>query len=230
MDAGSDPDSHSSSVPPTPDVQRRTRSLALQDRQWDALFGEGAPSSPNVVTPHREVASIEEAHAVAKAKLARPKRKRICTPDDIFRSKKPDRTPNTPQAPETVFSRFLSNHPALAHSLCFATPVRDSHEDLESVVSDTNTLNTAEDTITSTLYYEQTKLAGLHQIHPPMPLFNHFAVEQELSEIVASERHSSARLRAILLAAKGSEDDLPPPMVHSSSSSSTHEPRSAHIV
>jgi len=67
--------------------------------------------------------------------------------------------------------------------------------DGNSVVSG-NTLNTAEDTITSTLYYETTKLAGLHQKSPPMPLFNNFQVEpsDDINRIVASHSHSSAKM------------------------------------
>lgn len=199
------------SVPATPDMKRRTRSLALQDKQWDALFSaDPRPSS-------LKGASLEQAQAVAKAKLAahpaRPrlhKRKRSTSRDDIFRSKK-EKSPSTTGAAASSsstspapnpLSRFLSNHPSLAHSLCFASPIRDSQEPDEflldpSVCSETNTLNTAEDTITSTLYYETTKLAGLEQTSPPMPLFDNYCVDErdDIHAIVGAASHSSARMR-----------------------------------
>ena len=58
-----------------------------------------------------------------------------------------------------------------------------NHNDVASVVSDSNTLNTAEDTITSTLYYETTKLAGLKQTNPLMPLYNSHAVGHAKDDI-----------------------------------------------
>jgi hypothetical protein len=187
------------SAPSTPDMKRRTRSLALQDKQWDALF------SPVVSAQQRnrsqQGTAIEHAHAVAKAKQAASqktrkgsppcKRKRTGSRDDIFRSKR-EPPPNT-----SAFSRFLTSNPVIMNSLCFATPVRESFEfDAASVVSDSMTLNTAEDTITSTLYYETTKLAGLTQKNPPMPLFNSHAVEarDDIHKIVTSRSHSSVKM------------------------------------
>jgi len=205
----SEPDPRTSSkVPATPDMKRRTRSLALQDKQWDALFDCNS-NSTRKTSPRRqtkEKISLEHAHAVAKAKLAantngyRSQKRKRQTPDDIFRSKKQQGKGPNPNP----FSRFLSSHPVIANSLCFATPVKDSEEEPDevpldrnnSVVSDTNTLNTAEDTITSTLYYEQVKLAGLKQKNPPMPLFNHYQLEagDDIREIVATESHSSRNM------------------------------------
>jgi len=176
--------------------------------------------------------TVEQAQAVAKAKLAAnggpppptptakgpPKRKRA-TPDDIFRSKgnlsppaasaangqQPNYTSCNPSRPKDAFSRFLTNHPVLANSLCFATPIRGSEDepnniplDTNSVVSDTNTLNTAEDTITSTLYYEQVKLAGLKQRNPPMPLFGAYEVKpsDDIRNVAASDSHSSIMMQS----------------------------------
>ena len=196
------------STPATPDMKRRTRSLALQDKQWDALFSSECPAQnrnrASSMQPPRRGQSLELAQAVAKAKLAASqkasrkgspacKRKRTSSRDDIFRSKR-EPPPNTTNA----FSRFLTSNPVIMNSLCFATPVRgDSfYLDAASVVSDSNTLNTAEDTITSTLYYETTKLAGLKQKNPPMPLFNSYAVEAEddIHKIVNSRSHNSFKM------------------------------------
>jgi len=141
---------------------------------------------------------MDQAQAAAKAKLVAAtskknyKRKRASSRDDIFRSKQ------GPQVNSNPFSKFLCNNPAIGAALCFATPIRDSADlcDAGSVVSDTNTLNTAEDTITSTLYYEKTKLAGLKQKNPPVPLFNCFAVEpkDDIHHIVLTHSHSSVKL------------------------------------
>lgn len=121
------------------------------------------------------------------------KRKRSCSKVDIFRSKQNPSTTNS-----NPFSRFISNNPVIINALCFANPVRDSVDlcDAGSVVSESNTLNTAEDTITSTLYYEKTKLAGLKQKNPPVPLFNCFAVDadDDIRQIVKTHSHSSVKL------------------------------------
>jgi len=177
------------------DIRRRTRSLALKDKQWDALFHDRAKKRAT----NLEVSSSSQRGPAA---ATRPKRKRSSSRDAIFRSKKPDLRGGA-APPPNPFSRFLSNHPALANSLCFATPIHDPEDvavgsvvdDTNSVVSDTNTLNTAEDTITSTLYYETTKLAGFQQTTPPMPLFNTFAVDErdDIHQIVTTRSHSSQK-------------------------------------
>jgi len=192
----------------TPDSKRRTRGLALKDQQWDAVFTEEQKGSKQKHSPKhlRRGVSMDQAQAVAKAKLAatvKPqrsrshphKRKRSGSKDDIFRSKQGPTTNSNP------LSRFLSNNPAIGNALCFANPIRDSADDgclcdAGSVVSESNTLNTAEDTITSTLYYEKTKLAGLKQKNPPVPLFNCFSVEPEddIRQIVMTHSHSSVKL------------------------------------
>lgn len=103
-------------------------------------------------------------------------------------------------------SRFLSNHEGIAKSLCFANPVRDSVELAEeearlrnaNTMGD-NTLNTCEDTITSTLYFDA-KYSHVVENRPPMPLFNQFKVDTEpgqedaLSQIVATQSHSSLNM------------------------------------
>lgn len=103
-------------------------------------------------------------------------------------------------------SRFLSNHEGIAKSLCFANPIRDPVELAEEEArlrnADTmgdNTLNTCEDTITSTLYFDA-KYSHVVENRPPMPLFNQFKVDTEpgqedaLSQIVATQSHSSLNM------------------------------------
>ena len=182
--------------PSTPEShKRRTRSL-VKNKKWDGLFTD---DEQPVSKHHKRGVSMDQAQAIAKAKLVAAtsskknyKRRRTSSRDDIFRSKQ------GPAANSNPFSRFLSNNPAIVNALCFANPIRDSADlcDAGSVVSDSNTLNTAEDTITSTLYYEKTKLAGLKQKNPPVPLFNCFAVEpkDDIHQIVLTHSHSSVKL------------------------------------
>lgn len=152
--------------------EKRTRSLKLKDKQWDQLFDN-------------KTALSQAKLAAAKTKKAH-KRRRSSSKEDIFRNKR-----QSQQA--TAFGRFLSSNPVVARSLCFANPIRDDDSDYDasSVVSDSNTLNTAEDTMTSTVYYETTKLAGLRQTHPPMPLFNNYSVQDDIHKIVETGSHSS---------------------------------------
>ena len=223
---GQDPSRKNSEIQPrTPssmDGKRRTRSLALMEKQWDVLFA-GDQHTTTTQQPHRRVASMDQARCMAKAKLAATsakqhqlrnyKRKRSCGRDDIFRSKQDHAVNSNP------LSRFLSKNPVISNALCFANPIHSSPDlcDAGSVVSESNTLNTAEDTITSTLYYEKTKLAGLKQKNPPVPLFNCFAVEpkDDIHQIVLTHSHSSVKLldmysrdnRIIL----EEEDEMTPP-------------------
>ena len=305
--------SSKSSVPSTPDMKRRTRSLTLQDKQWDALFlrtpppttttarnsshskkkrASGKKSSSSSSSPSSSDHALSHAHALAKAKLAatsaqRPtaKRKRQRA-EDIFRSRQRQsskRGGNTStQAASSSrhrgtqpnpLSRFLSSHPVLTHALCFATPIDESSDTegvgrgggggacgavvanpffernnsliSENTDGDTNTLNTVgDDTVSSTVYYERTKLAGLQQTNPPMPLFSHYQVAaagagDEIHRIVESRSHSSTAAAAARAAAAGvvaagcdwkqalqdmelaeeEEAGGPPPMTHSSSES-----------
>jgi hypothetical protein len=122
--------------------------------------------------------------------------------------------PSSNASASNRFSRFLSTHPVIASTLCFATPVTDSTDEPESVdydvhdgfnnpnvdeatsvVSGDNTLNTAEDTVTSTLYYETTKLAGLSQTSPPMPLFKSFCVDEcdDINRIISTHSHLTSK-------------------------------------
>jgi len=199
-------------TPSTPDMKRRASRLALQDKHWDALFsdpvrdGHSSSSSSKkksvMISAERKSRTIEQAQAVAQAKLSANlhkshKRKRSTSRDDIFRSKKPltaadallnnkQRIPANTCQPggANPLGRFLSNHPALANSLCFATPVRDSTDEepdtvpLRNVNSVMSGNTAGDETTTSTLYYEATKLSALRpERNPPMPLFPDHSVD-----------------------------------------------------
>lgn len=219
-----DPIPNNQRTPSTPDMKRRASRLALQDKQWDALFSDPLSSkkqSNKVVseTPSTRPRGIEHAQTLAQAKLhanmqTSHKRKRSTSKDDIFRSKKTPtldakRLPSNggPCQPGSVnpISRFLTNHPALANSLCFATPVRDSDEEEEepaTVPFDNHSVMSegCDETITSTLYYETTKLASLRpERNPPMPLFTDYSVDRgdDIRNIVAMDTHSSSKRKDI---------------------------------
>ncbi len=234
------------SLPPTPDfLKRRTQSLSLQDKQWDNLFVVSPKKHARRKTQDDHLLdgfSMEQAQAVARAKLeaAQPnmnRKRRRGGKEDIFRSKKPDNTNSG-----NPVHRFLSNHPAIMNSLCFASPVKDSRSHTEVPLHKdsmhSEAISTAEDTVTSTVYYETTRLAGLQQKNPPMPLFDSFQVDDgaEIHRIIATHSHSSQRLREMFRQqdwkvdlsddeeeddeVMQEEDDIPPPMIHSSSESS----------
>lgn len=189
--------------------KRRTNRLGLQDEQWDELFeNKGSKRPPKGGSS--PVNDLNTAQALAQAKLAanpprynRSKRKRPeKARDEIFRSKDLPAAPrgaSSAATQPTSFSRLL--HPSLA--MCFATPIRgteEEHEDTRSVDnSDTNTLNTCEDTITSTVYYES-KLAHMKETRPPMPLFNQFKVGQrdEIQTVMTQDTHSSVNMIRLL--------------------------------
>jgi hypothetical protein len=154
------------------------------------------------------------AHAVAQAKLAAnpprytrstSKRKRSAkSREEIFRSKHnvPPTSAAETKASSTPFSRLI--HPSLA--LCFATPIRGTEEEPEETElrsldnSDTNTLNTCEDTITSTVYFEN-KLSHIEETRPPMPLFNQFKLghqKDEIRNIMETDSHSSLNMIRLL--------------------------------
>lgn len=201
--------------------RRRTNRLGLQDQQWDELFEKKKSTRKVAVTVPPEsndgepaATDLNTAQALAQAKLAanpprynRTKRKRSSKArEEIFRSKDIANDARSSHAAAaarnaanaTTFTRLL--HPSLA--MCFATPVRGTEEapdemDMRSVDnSDANTLNTCEDTITSTVYYEN-KLAHMTESRPPMPLFNQFKIgssKDEIQNIVASDSHSSVNM------------------------------------
>jgi hypothetical protein len=199
-------------------VKRRTNRLELKDKEWDALFDDGKPREGVGGRPPKnpnqngtDLIDLEYAQAVAKAKLAanpsryRSKRKRSGkSPDDIFRSKDSPAQSNSTMnnTRQSTLSRLLN--PSVA--LCFATPVRGTTEEAEDSVlrsqdgSDTNTLNTCEDTITSTLYFDN-KYSHVVETQPPMPLFSQFKLGHEKDEIhtiVVTDSHSSLKMIRLL--------------------------------
>lgn len=209
------------------DSKRRTDRLGnLKDEQWDELFKSDPANRSRKPAPKKNVSSpsndVHTAQALAQAKLAanpprynRTKRKRPeKVRDEIFRSKE---TPVTEARSDSRTGNGTSNrqqnasftrliHPSLA--MCFATPIRGTDEednrseigDNTTVNSDTNTLNTCEDTITSTVYYESTKLAHLKETRPPMPLFDQFKVDtkDEIRNVMTADRHSSVNMIRLL--------------------------------
>jgi hypothetical protein len=129
--------------------------------------------------------ALMERHLVAQAKqqshggaTALNKRKRAASRHDIFRkdvvtpqqqdhellNTNANTTNNNPMNTNPL-SRFLSDHPALSRSLCWATPVRDQNEEDEEEDEDACTIKSAaDDTIASTLCsYETSKLLLLQQ-------------------------------------------------------------------
>lgn len=232
--------SQQQSDPNTQKVRRRRSSSSLRERQWDTIFttarrtqrrnsGAGSASEKNLSqnSLNERKSSSKSNQQTQNTSTSLPvafptKRKRSSgSRDDIFRTK--SRTePGTggtsstgATSPGNPFSRFLSNHPAIINSLCFATPIKgDSAEDnaftsrcgdgtpidAQSVITACDD-ETDDHTMTSTVYYETTKLAGLRQNSPPMPLFKHFAVAEkdDIHTIVASHSHSSARLIDVFL-------------------------------
>ena len=221
-------------------VKRRTNRLELKDREWDELFdGSKAPENGKIAPKAAFSATAQSrndlvnAQAVANAKLAanpsrhRSKRKRSGkSRDDIFRNRDgPMRSHQSQNAQQTTFSRLLN--PSVA--LCFATPIRGTEEEPEETAlrssdnSDTNTLNTCEDTITSTVYFDS-KYSHVVETRPPMPLFNQFKLgdqKDEISNIVATDSHSS--LKMIRLLRQAQEETAQPVHLEDSSSDSDKE-------
>jgi hypothetical protein len=200
--------------------------LELQEKEWDGLFQHDTKqkkqqqqSSKALQYQHTpENPDLEYARAVAQAKLAganpprrspkprsAPNNKRKSPSskrDEIFRTRRFEQTQKTctPQEnPTNHLTRLLSNHPGVANALCFANPVRDEDDDdlpLNQEPDDDSTLNTCEDTITSTLYFDA-KYAHLVEKRPPMPLFSHFKVNEEedhIRRIVATDSHNSLNM------------------------------------
>lgn len=154
--------------------------------------------------------------------------------DAIFRTRNfqaPSATASSRQAPPQVgeegahpMSRFFNNHQNVANALCFATPVREDGDDDAAPLNepdDDSTLNTCEDTITSTLYFDS-KYSHLVEKRPPMPLFHHFKVTEEedhIRRIVATDSHNSLKMirlmnplteKGVQLQDSSSDEEIPP--------------------
>lgn len=166
----------------------------------------GAPGNSNIPPDDNIVAAPEkrravnfDANAVAHAKLAsRPKKRKSTTPTDIFRTRGFEAREKPPPSQSAFSSRFPLN------ALCFATPIHDDDMDEDNEIlrlesDDCNTLNTCEDTVTSTVAFER-KYAHLVESRPPMPLFHQFKVNvdktvpDELRRIVATDSHNSLKM------------------------------------
>lgn len=153
-------------------------------------------------------------HRHRTASLSQTKAKADKRRDDIFRlrgfntsaaaqpSGSPPETASPSQNAAGSISRLLVMD--VGKSLCFATPVRESsseaaddEKEIKSVeTSGGNTQNTAEDTITSTLYFDA-KYSHIVESRPPMPLFRQFEVPitadkpNELTRIISAGSHTS---------------------------------------
>jgi hypothetical protein len=201
--------------------KRRTNRLQLDDEEWDELFDSGVPQEGTATVLKKDTGNqrqassssseyLDNAQELAKAKLKanpsryRPKRKRSGkSSNDIFRSKDaPPFEDGTCGDQQTPFSRLMN--PSVA--LCFATPLREAEDEPDETTliscdaSDTGTLNTCEDTITSTVYFDN-KYRHIQETRPPMPLFNQFKLgdqKNEIHTIVATDSHSSVRLIQLL--------------------------------
>lgn len=198
----------------SPEIKLRTSRLELQDKEWDALFQHDTKPKQQKPLKYQHSANpdLEYARAVAQAKLvanqpARRSQQRKSTKrktpatrrDEIFRSRRLDPPNKAPEQPQgTSFSRFLNNHQGVANALCFATPIRDEEDEAVPLhePDDDSTLNTCEDTVTSTIYFDS-KFSHLVEKRPPMPLFPHFKVSEEenhIRRIVATDSHNSLNL------------------------------------
>jgi len=206
--------------------------LELHDTEWDALFQEdpntGKRTKPVYSENKAKAMDNEYARALAHVKqVANPSRRKPHTSTkkkktpaerkaEIFRTKANSESraakPANNNQPGNSFSRFLSRHEVMANALCFATPIRDKDEDDEPVrSSDTSaggTLNTCEDTITSTIYWEQ-QYNHIIVNRPAVPLFNEFRVrDDELRQIVASDSHNSCRMIQLLDPPQRNREDV----------------------
>lgn len=203
--------------------QGRALGLELHDQEWDALFDrEVSPHnndhSSNNNNNHKEenedkcnskmVPDMDVGYAdvLAKAKEAAkparhatPRKSAIDKKADIFRSK---------SVPNPSFASRLLGTDVVVKALCFANPVHDcsgttnrGNDDIlsQSNTYDNNTVNTAEDTITSTICFEN-KYNHQQETRPPMPLFNRYKVEcndwrdNVLLGIVSSGSHQSIHM------------------------------------
>ena len=100
-------------------------------------------------------------------------------------------------------------------ALCFATPVRGASEEVVAAAqeadmqSETGTLNTNEDTIASTVYFEK-KYSHITETRPPMPLFNQFKIgnkKDEIRNVMNSDSHSSVNMIRLLAQNNNNSND-----------------------
>lgn len=199
-------------------AKKRASRLELKDKQWDELFEKTSKSPSKQSSPSkRSIASSNSNNASSQSSRQRKKGPDEVR-DEIFRMKaKEDKYSSSSQG----FARLWNPYMAL----CFANPVRGASEDAatekeDDLASEAATLNTNEDTITSTVYFEN-KYRHITETRPPMPLFHQFKIgneKDEIRNIMNSDSHSSVNM--IRLLAQNSKGDDEVPEVTSTDSSS----------
>jgi len=182
-------------------AKRRTNRLELKDKQWDELFEKTSKSGKSPTSSPSKKKDVSDATAAAQSKLVASKikkrRKRpIEARDEIFRTKNKD--DGIGSGSSGGFARLWNPYMAL----CFATPVRGASEEFEDMdlASETATLNTNDDTIASTVYFEN-KYSHITETRPPMPLFDQFKIgtkKNEIRSIMNSDSHSSVNMIRLL--------------------------------
>jgi len=181
-------------------AKKRASRLELKDKQWDELF-EKTSKSPSRQSPTKRSISNSNTGSSSNNSSSQANKQRKKKPvearDEIFRMKaKEDASNSASQG----FARLWNPYMAL----CFATPVRGASEEVAveetDLASETATLNTNEDTITSTVYFEN-KYSHITETRPPMPLFNQFKIgneKDEIRNIMNSDSHSSVNMIRLL--------------------------------
>lgn len=190
--------------------QGRPLGIELNDEEYDNLFidvsnrrGDNMENRNNGSSNSRRkrAPDMEVEYADVSAKLneaAKPSRhaspRKIDRKNDIFRSR---------VVPPQSFASRLLGRESVARALCFANPVHDCATGGQGIAkNDTygaNTVNTAEDTLTSTVCFDA-KHSHLVEVRPPMPLFNRYKVEcnshddNALIGIVNSGSHHSVHM------------------------------------
>ena len=190
--------------------QGRPLGIELNDEEYDNLFIDISNrrgvnvenrTNGNTVSRRMRAPDMEVEYADVSAKLneaAKPSRhaspRKIDRKNDIFRSR---------VAPSQSFASRLLGRESFARALCFANPVHDCRTGGQGITkTDTygaNTVNTAEDTLTSTVCFDA-KHSHLVEKRPPMPLFNRYKVEcnnhedNTLIGIVNSGSHHSVHM------------------------------------
>lgn len=202
-------------------AKKRASRLELKDKQWDELFEKTSKSpSKQSASPNnkRSVSNRNSSNGSGSQSSKQRKKGPDEARDEIFRMKaKEEKNYSATQG----FARLWNPYMAL----CFANPVRGASEEAavekeDDIVSDTATLNTNEDTITSTVYFEN-KYSHITETRPPMPLFHQFKIgneKDEIRNIMNSDSHSSVNM--IRLLAQNSKGDDEVPEVTSTDSSS----------
>jgi len=141
------------------------------------------------------------------------KKKRERQKDNIFRFRKNNADPS--------FAARLLVKEGVAKALCFANPVRDPVDLYKEDSSVANTLDTTDDTITSSMYFDA-QYSHKMEKSPAMPLFTEYKVKSSqsekntLMEIISSGSHQSIHMlnleqpdgvsRRLFVPANGQED------------------------